>query len=159
MQFSSWRRLALSISPLLVLGAFPAPAALGRPRPVANLARTIALSETGRLHPLNHGGTTITEEGRATGTYNCAITVHLVIQSAERMSATFTVRPSGGTVTGSGSARLEGEGASGYFGGFLSITKGTGAFARASGRGIGFSGTFNRSNFTATVHVHGTVHL
>jgi hypothetical protein len=120
-------------------------------------ARTIALSETGHLRAVGHGGSTIEEQGEATGTYDCSITVHLVIASAERVTATFTVRPRGGTVSGSGSAAFSVEGAYGYVGGTLKITRGTGIFVHASGRAIGFSGRFNRETFSATVHVHGTV--
>jgi hypothetical protein len=123
----------------------------------AKAARTIAFSEMAHLHSVAKGGSSLEEEGRATGTYDCSISVRLVIVSAESVKATFTVKPSGGTVSGSGSARLEGEGGKGYFGGSLAITKGTGIFAHASGRNIGISGTFNRETFSATVRVHGSV--
>ncbi len=160
MQFSSHRRVrtttlmgVLAISLVVMTNsAIAAP-----PRAVAS--RTISLSETGHLHAASHGGSTIDEQGTATGTYNCSITVHLVIVSAETITATFTVRPSGGTVSGSGSARFSTEGGSGYIGGTLAITKGTGIFAHASGRDIGFSGKFNRENYSATIRVHGTVRL
>lgn len=127
--------------------------------PLAKTARTIAFSETARLHSVSKGGNSLEEEGHATGTYDCSISVHLVIVSAERVSATFTVRPKGGTVSGSGSAKLEGEGGTGYFGGSLAITRGTGIFAHASGRNIGLSGTFSRETFSATVRVHGAVRI
>lgn len=127
--------------------------------PAAKAARTISFSETARLHSVSKGGNSLEEEGHATGTYDCSISVHLLIVSAERVSATFTVKPTGGTVSGSGSAKLEGEGGTGYFGGSLAITKGTGTFAHASGRSIGISGTFNRETFSATVRVHGAIRI
>jgi hypothetical protein len=138
-----------------------APVALGEPAapsPAAFSARTIAFAETGHLHAISRGGSAVTEEGKGQGTFSCSITVHLVIESAERVRATFTVRPREGTVSGAGLARLNAEGGTGYFGGTLAITKGTGAFAHASGRNIGFSGSFNRETLSAVVHVHGTVH-
>ncbi len=148
---------------LLAIGAAavtdPALATAGSRPPSATAARTISLTETGYLHAASHGGSTIEEQGTASGTYDCSITVHLVIVSAERITASFTVRPKGGTVTGSGSGNFSAEGASGYIGGTLSITRGTGIFAHASGGDIGFSGKFNRQNFSATIHVHGTVHV
>jgi hypothetical protein len=151
--------LAYGAGPGAQIGsAAPAKRAAGG-GPSAKAARTIAFSETARLHSVSRGGNSLEEEGHATGTYDCSISVHLVIVSAERVSATFTVKPRGGTVSGSGSAKLEGEGATGYFGGSLAITKGTGIFARASGRNIGLSGTFNRETFSATVRVHGAVRI
>jgi hypothetical protein len=51
------------------------------------------------------------------------------------------------------------KGAFAYIGGELSITKGTGKFAHASGSNIGLSGKVNRETFSATAQVHGTVHV
>jgi hypothetical protein len=127
--------------------------------PAALTARTISLTEYGHLRAIPHSGNTIYEEGRATGTYACRIAVRLTIVSANRVTVTFTVSPKGGTVSGKGSARYVAESAYGYFGGTLSITKGTGSFAHASGANIGFSGKFNRETLGVTVRVHGTVHV
>jgi hypothetical protein len=131
--------------------------ALGGSRAVA--ARTISLSENATLRAAPHAGNTIHELGEATGTYRCRITVDLRIVSTNRVAASFTVTPAGGTVSGTGSARFVSKGAFGYVGGELSITKGTGRFAHASGRNIGFSGKFNRETFIASIQVHGTIHV
>ncbi|MFI4990987.1 MAG: hypothetical protein ACHQHO_08785 [Solirubrobacterales bacterium] len=126
---------------------------------MADAALAITLTESGHLHSVSKGGNTIEEEGQATGTYRCAIVVHLLIVSTNRVSATFTVKPKGGTVSGKGTARLTTSGGYGYFGGTLAISKGTGAFAHASGNNIGFSGKFNRETLSVTVNVHGVVHI
>jgi hypothetical protein len=118
----------------------------------------VSLTETGRLHSTN-SGVTINERGKATGTYNCAITVRLTIISANRVTAAFTVSPKGGTISGTGSARFEAKGANGYFGGTISIMHGTGGYKHASGTNIGLSGVINRETFNLTVHVHGTIDL
>jgi hypothetical protein len=136
-----------------------ATATLGDAQPAARAARTVSLTETGRLHSTNGAGVTIDERGTATGTYDCAITVHLTILSANRVTAAFTVSPRGGTISGTGSARFQARGANGYFGGTISISHGTGSYKRASGTNIGISGIINRETFNLTVHVHGTIHV
>jgi hypothetical protein len=119
----------------------------------------VALRETGLLRSANSNGVTLDEHGHATGTYNCAITVHLTIVSANRVTATFTVSPRGGTISGKGSARFKAEGANGYFGGTIALARGTGTYAHVSGTGIEISGIINRETFGLTVHVHGTIRV
>jgi hypothetical protein len=127
--------------------------------PLARAAREINLRETGHLHAVGEPGTTIIERGTATGTFDCSIVVHLAIVSANKVTATFTVRPRGGSITGRGSARFAQKGANGYFGGTIAITGGTGNFAHASGTNIGISGVISRETFVLTVHVHGQIHV
>lgn len=127
--------------------------------PVAAAARVIELKETGRLHLTSGHGTTLDEQGHATGTYDCSIVVHLTILSAGRVTTTFTVSPSGGTISGRGSARYAAEGANGYFGGTIALTRGTGSYAHSSGNEIGISGKINRESFSLTVHVHGAIRI
>jgi hypothetical protein len=127
--------------------------------PAAAAAREIFLQETGHLHSVGEIGETVNEQGRATGTFNCAISVRLTFVSATRGTATFTVKPKGGTVTGSGTARVKTEGANDYFGGTISIAHGTGSYAHASGTNIGISGVFSRETFDLTVNVHGHIRV
>lgn len=122
-------------------------------------AREVSLQETGYLHAVGEPGDTIDEQGRASGTYSCSISVHLTIVSANHVTAAFTVKPRDGSVTGRGSARFVQQGADGYFGGTIAITRGTGSFAHASGANIGISGVINRETFALTVHVHGKIDL
>jgi len=127
--------------------------------PRAHGARVVSLRETGELKlTSNSGGNTIAALGRAKGTYDCAITVSLEVFT-DRVGAKFTVHPTGGTISGKGSARYAVEGEFGYFGGTIAITHGTGRYAHAAGKEIGISGKINRETFVLAVHVHGTMHL
>ena len=127
--------------------------------PLAWAAREVNLQETGHLHAVGEPGTTFLERGSATGTFNCSITGRLTIVSANKVIATFTVKPKGGSITGKGAARFQQQGASGYFGGTISITSGTGSYAHASGTNLGISGVISRETFALTVHVHGKIHV
>ena len=127
--------------------------------PLAWAAREVNLQETGHLHAVSEPGTTIIERGSATGTFNCSIAGRLTIVSANKVTAAFTVRPRGGSITGRGSARFAQQGANGYFGGTISITGGTGSYAHAAGTNIGISGVISRETFALTVHVHGKIHV
>ncbi len=118
-------------------------------------AREVDLQETGHLHAVGEPGDTIDEQGHASGTYSCSISVHLTIVAANRVSAAFTVKPTGGSITGTGSARFEQQGVYGYFGGTIAIARGTGSFAHASGANIGVSGVIDRETLALTVHVNG----
>jgi len=120
-------------------------------------AREVNLQETGYLHAVGEPGDTILEEGHATGTYSCSITVHLTIGSGGKGTAAFTVKPHGGSVSGTGTARFAQQGANGYFGGTIAISHGTGSYAHAAGQNIGISGVVNRETFALTVHVHGKI--
>lgn len=153
-------------SPLTMAGAASAApdagattAATADPAPSGRAAREVSLQETGHLHAVGEPGETVIEKGTATGTYHCAITVRLRIVSANAVTASFTVKPSDGTVTGTGSARFAQKGADGYFGGTIAISGGSGSFAHASGNNIGISGVISRETFAMTVHVHGTIHV
>jgi hypothetical protein len=125
--------------------------------PVARAAREVDLQETGYLHAVGEPGSTVVERGHAIGTYDCSIAINLTIVSANHVTATFTVKPKGGSVTGRGSAQFAQQGADGYFGGAIAITGGTGSYAHASGTSIGISGVVNRETFALTVHVHGKI--
>jgi hypothetical protein len=126
--------------------------------PIATVARVIELKETGQLRLTNGYETTLVGRGGANGTYNCSIVVHLTIVSAHRLTATFTVSPRGGTISGKGTARFAEENGNGYFGGTIALTRGTGTYSRASGNEIGISGKINRESLRLTVHVHGAMH-
>jgi hypothetical protein len=146
------RRLALALA--AVLGtALALPAAGGAAR--AHAARTISLSDSGRLHLTSHHGFTLNEQGSASGSISGTIYLHLNVVSTNRVTAEINIYPSGGSVTGKASASYHPSGALATFSGTMSIVRGTGSYNHASGSGLSFSGTVARSNDAITVHVSG----
>jgi hypothetical protein len=165
---------ATSTAALLVLSAFlvQAPAGFGHPAKLTNIAtsgtpranvplahgtRTISLNESGNLQLTSRRGFTLNEKGPASGTVKGTIYVHLRIVSTTRVTAEVNIYPSGGSITGYGTASYHREGATGNFSGSLSVDRGTGSYNNAHGSGLSFTGTIQRSNYAITVHVSGTV--
>jgi hypothetical protein len=75
------------------------------------------------------------------------------------VTAGFTIYLHGGTISGHSSAKLNaGRGEYASFGGSLTVSHGSGHYARASGSG-GLFGTINRNTDNATVQVVGNLHL
>jgi hypothetical protein len=135
---------------VVVLGAGASSAA------VAVAARTENLRESGNLRVTGHpNGVKLNEQGSASGTINGAIYIHLNLSSQTRVSAEVNIYPSGGSLSGYGSASYRVEGANAVFSGTLSITRGTGKYAHARARGLRFSGSIKRVNDATTVAVSG----
>jgi hypothetical protein len=129
------------------------------PSAYAHDARTLFLYENAHLR-LTHTNneSTLNERGTAYGTFTALLTAYLNV-SAERVNAVFTIYPHGGSITGKASARFVVKGHTGYYGGTLAITRGTGAYRHASGKNIGISGTIDRISFALTVKAKGWIKL
>jgi hypothetical protein len=125
---------------------------------LARAARTVSLSETGRLHLTSKHDFTLNEAGSATGTATGAIYVHLTAVSTSRVTAQINIYSGGGSISGHGAGSYHRLGAMAEFSGTMSIDRGTGSFARIHGAGLRFSGTIAESHGDAiTVHVSGRV--
>jgi len=140
----------------MTLGAGVSPAA-AHSTPSALTARTFSLNETGSLHLTSKHGFTLNEQGSASGTISGTIYVHLSIVSTSRVTAEVSIYPSGGSITGEGSASYARGNQTAHFSGSMTIARGTGGYAHAHGSGLSFSGTIQRSNDAITVHVSGDV--
>lgn len=134
-----------------VLGAGGAVAARGQ----ARAARTISLNESGSLHRTSHHGFHIDEEGTASGTIRGKIYIHLDITSTNRVTAEVSIYPSGGSLSGNGTAAYSTDGGQATFSGTLSISRGTGSYSGAHASGLKFTGTIQRSNDATVVHLSG----
>jgi hypothetical protein len=125
---------------------------------LARAARTVSLSETGRLHLTSKHNFTLNETGSAAGTATGRIYVHLTAVSTSRVTAQINIYSGGGSISGHGAGSYRRLGATAEFSGTMSIDRGTGSFARIHGTGLSFSGTIAESHGDAiTVHVRGRV--
>lgn len=118
-------------------------------------ARTLSLSDSGRLHLTSHHGFTLNEQGSASGTISGTIYIHLTVTSTNRVTAEISIYPHGGSVTGYASASYHPAGSIATFSGTMSVSRGTGSYNGAHGSGLSFSGSVQRSNDAITVHVSG----
>jgi hypothetical protein len=125
--------------------------------PSAHAARTLSLDESGRLHMTSKHGFTLNEQGSASGTIPGPIYVHLSVVSTNRVTAEVNIYPSGGSISGQGSASYLRGTTTASFSGSMTIGRGSGSYAHAHGSGLSFSGTIQRSNDAVTVHVSGRV--
>jgi hypothetical protein len=121
----------------------------------ARVARTFALSETGHLHLTSHHGFTLNEQGSTSGTISGTIYIHLNIVSTNRVTAEVSIYPNGGSITGIANASYRPAGGVATFNGTMSVARGSGHYSGASGSGLTFTGTVQRSNDAVTVHVSG----
>ena len=139
--------------------ALPATAALGA-SPRARVAKTIQVSDTGRLRLANPNGagSTLVEEGKATGTLPGSVRASLTIGTST-VQVTFTLYLHGGTITGHGTAKFNaGQNEYASFGGSVAVNHGGGHYAHASGTGKVY-GSINRNTDNATVQVVGQLHV
>ncbi len=153
--------MAISICVLALLASIAEPTthalgAIGGPMGVQ--AKRINLVESANLKLTSEEGASLVEHGQAAGTYNAPVTATFTIHP-KAVTATVTVYPHGGSITGVALTNYVVQGSTGYFGGTLTITHGTGSFKGASGKSLGISGTINRYSFAITVKAHGEVNL
>jgi hypothetical protein len=120
----------------------------------AHLARTIAVTDTGRLKLVHNGGEYITEEGRATGTVPGK--VRALLEVGAIVVAKFTIYTSVGTISGVGSGKPKGRSEEPSFAGRMTVSHGTGRYKHVHGHG-GFYGTLNRVTYKMVVQTTGTL--
>lgn len=122
--------------------------------PFAGAARTLNVTDEARLHYHESAGSSLIEEGRATGGLPGAVKVHFTV--GPTVSASFTISTRSGTLIGHGSGVLHSSGTYASFRGTMSITRGTGRYLHAHGHG-GFYGVLNRKTYALTVQTTGSL--
>jgi hypothetical protein len=153
--------ITISICALALLssiGGLTAGASDAARGPIGLEAKRIDLVENANLKFVSEEGAALVEHGQAIGTYNAPVTATFTIRP-KAVTATVTVYPHGGSITGLAQTNYVVQNSTGYFGGTLTITRGTGSFKGASGKSLGISGTINRYSFAITVKAHGEVNL
>jgi hypothetical protein len=133
----------------------------GTGAPAARAARRVSLVENAHLKLAGEHGSAIAERGEASGTYSAPVAVTLTIHP-KSVTASVTIYPSGGSISGVASANYIVKGSYGYFGGTLTLSHGTGKFRHISevnGKPLGFSGRINHDSFAMEVKAHGEANV
>jgi hypothetical protein len=137
--------------------ALAAPASGSDPSTTAHSARIVHMQEHGRLRFITERGNTLIERGRAYGTYTATMIAALTLRS-KSVTATVTIYPSGGSITGSANANYTIVKNLGYFGGTLNLGRGSGRYshiAEVNHKPLGISGVINRMNLEVEVKANG----
>jgi hypothetical protein len=125
-------------------------AAYGKPT-TGQAARALSVNDTAHLKRKN-SGSLILEEGQATGALPGSVKASFEL--GPTVKAVVTISTRSGTLTGRCSAVLHSTGVYASFAGTITVTKGTGRYAKAHGNG-GFYGVVNRHNYELTVQTTG----
>jgi hypothetical protein len=117
-----------------------------------------SVNEYGSLQIQAHKGSTIDEKGVGWGTFNCSVVIALTL-SGTLVTANYTAYLSGGSITGTATAHIHSATPrAAAFSGTISLSRGTGSRAHASGT-AGFAGTINRTSYAMTTHITGRLRL
>lgn len=131
-----------------------APASLG----AASRARAkhrLRATDTARLHRVHCSCNSILEKGRATGSLPGTVRAYVNVGAPIVVHFTIKVR-GGGSLSGRGSGNPKGDPAEPSFAGHMIVTRGTGRYRHAHGKG-GFYGTINRATDAAVMQTTGTL--
>jgi hypothetical protein len=134
--------------------AIYATAYAAKPAGQAHAAHVLKATDTAHLHYVSSSGSRLLDEGKATGTLPGSMRVRLNLETT--FTGTFTIYASGGSIEGHGSATPHGSGIYESFAGTLTVTGGSGRYARAHGRGALY-GTFDRDNYALVINTTGSL--
>jgi len=123
-------------------------------QPSAHDAGTLNVTDTAHLHSVSSPGSSLIEEGTATGGLPGKVKVDFNV--GPKVTATFTIYTHAGSITGHGVGTLHGTGVYASFGGTMSVASGTGRYTHAHGHG-GFYGVIDRNTYALTVQTTGSL--
>lgn len=124
----------------------------------ATAARSLTVKETAQLYQVGRHGAQHEEQGQGAGTFPYPLTVTYTAGFTQA-TVSFVVHGKGGAMYGQGTPSYHVEGATAYFNGSLSVTRGTGRYAHASATRLLLRGTLNRHNFALSIKVTGQMSL
>jgi hypothetical protein len=113
------------------------------------------LDETLNMQITKVKGKRVTAKGTAVGSVAGKGSFKLILSNGSRATATFHGHNSHGTISGAGVASYRVDGAISYYSGKITSLQGTGRYAGASSRGIGFSGSVNRRTYEVKMRLRG----
>lgn len=138
--------VGMALTPLPSVGSATAKATR------AYLAGTLNADDTAKLHLVHTSGSTLFEEGHASGALPGNMRAQLRVGAM--FTGSFTLYTAHGQLKGRGSATPHGAGRIQSFGGTVVVTGGTGRYAHAHGSG-GLYGTFNRRTYEVVLQTRG----
>jgi hypothetical protein len=139
----------LALSPAITVGTPASISAASRTRAVRTL------HDTAKLHRVHCSCNAILEKGRAKGSLPGSVLAYVNVGAPIVFHFTIKVR-GGGSLSGRGSGKPKGNPAEPSFAGHVIVTRGTGRYRHAHGKG-GFYGTINRSTDAAVMQTTGTL--
>ena len=152
---SAGATIVIGVSILCVALTAPAFAAGASAAPAARSASVLNVRDEGHLHLLSSSGPRFTDEGPVSGTIPGRLRVHFTYNGGPTVAAQFTIYSRYGSISGQGQAKVSNPASPApSFRGGLSITGGSGRYARARGNGELF-GVFYRRTFALTVQAIG----
>ena len=146
--------LALLASAIMLSVSSPAH---GAARQVARAAGSASVRDEGRLHLVKASGSLLIDEGTISGTLPGKVRVRFTYDGNPNVTAQITIYGHAGSILARGSGRLSSPTSSSpSFKGALTITGGSGRYARARGSGELF-GVFYRRSYAITVQTRGVL--
>lgn len=119
-------------------------------------AKVIPLKESATLKLTRNSVSIHEAEGQAQGTVQGPLSLRIDVETAERMSASFSGSSHSGAISGKGVAKYTVSGSILHFVGTISIVHGSGSYANASGTGR-IEGTMNRLRKIITMTMSGSI--
>ena len=124
----------------------------------AHVARTLTVKDEGNLHFVKSSGSTLIDEGHATGTLPATVRIHFVYDGNPNVSSHIYIYSSHGTILLSATGRLSSPtNPNPSFSGTFTITSAAGRYSHARGGGKLY-GVYHRRSYGMLVQTQGTLH-